>query len=481
MNKPGLEPGMPDPEEQKPENASSLRASIRDGVSHAVMMGSGEAYLGPFGIFLRASTLQVGLLASLPQFFGAVMQWAGAVNMDRIQSRRRIIVTGASIQALTLLPMALIPFFLGTGTVPVLFLLGLILVYHGANGTVVPVWNSLIGDLVPPGIRGRFFGQRNRLTGMSTFTSLLAAGVLLYVFEKAFITAWGFLVIFSIAFLARLNSARWLSGYEDPEFRITPDQVFSFRQFLKRSPRSNFAKFVFFMGAVNLCVAFSGPYFALYMLRDLQFTYIEFTVVVAVSNITQFLTFRYWGGLSDRFGNKKILNVCAWGVALLPILWLVSTHILYLSVIQIYGGVVWSGFILAASNFLFDAVSPPKRARCVAYQGLVNGVSVFIGSVAGGYAAGHLPHSLALGPWTWSPPFMLPVIFLISGILRLIAAGIFLRKFKEVRPVEPIRHRDLIFRVSHIRPLAGATFSIFTGLFRDHKERDQDDLPKKSR
>jgi len=38
----------------------SLRASMRDGVSHAVMLGAGETYLGPFGIFLQASTLQVG-------------------------------------------------------------------------------------------------------------------------------------------------------------------------------------------------------------------------------------------------------------------------------------------------------------------------------------------------------------------------------------------------------------------------------------
>lgn len=454
----------------KPEDTPSLRASINDGVSHAVMMGSGETYLGPFGIFLLASTLQVGLLASLPQLFGAVMQWVGALKMDRIQSRRRIIITGASTQALTLIPIALLPFIFGKGPWSILFLLALIMVYQGANGGIVPLWNSLIGDLIPADIRGRFFGHRNRLTGMSTFGSLLLAGILLHLFEKAGITEWGFLVIFSIAFLARLNSIRWVSKYADPEFQIAPDQVFTFRQFIKRSPHSNFAKFVFFIGAINLSVAFSAPYFALYMLRDLRFSYVEFTMVTATATITQFLTFRYWGGLSDRFGNKKILNLCGWGVAVVPMLWLVSPQIFYLLVIQIYGGLVWSGFSLASGNFLFDAVTPPKRARCVAYQGLVNGAFVFLGSFVGGYAAGHLPPSISLGPWTWTPPFMLPMIFLISGVMRLIAAGIFLRKFKEVRPVEPIRHRDLIFRISHIRPIAGATFSLFTGLFREHKE-----------
>jgi MFS family permease len=218
-------------------------------------------------------------------------------------------------------------------------------------------------------------------------------------------------------------------------------------------------------------VAFSAPYFALFMLRDLRFTYIEFTAVTAVVTITQFLTFRYWGELSDRFGNKKILNLCGWGVALVPMLWLISHHILYLFFIQIFCGLVWSGFSLASGNFLFDAVSPPKRARCVAYQGLINGVSFFLGSLAGGYVAGHLPDCISVGPWTWTPTFMLPVLFLISGFMRAISAGIFLRRFREVRPVEPIRHRDLIFRISHIRPIAGATFSLMTGLFREQEKR----------
>ena len=52
----------------------------------------------------------------------------------------------------------------------------------------------------------------------------------------------------------------------------------------------------------------------------------------------------------------------------------------------------------------------------------------------------------------------------------MIAAAVFLPRFKEVRTVEPIRHRDLIFRISQIRPIAGATFSLFTGLFRDKRE-----------
>jgi MFS family permease len=355
------------------------------------------------------------------------------------------------------------------------------MIYQAAGGVGLPVWNSLIGDLVPSDIRGRYFGQRNRLTGLSAFIALIFAGVILDLFARAGIARWGFVTTFALAFLSRLNSVRWLARYEDPAFSIASDQVFTFRQFLRRSPHSNFAKFVFFIGAINLSVAFSAPYFALYMLRDLKFSYVEFTVVTGMMTLSQFLTFRYWGGISDRFGNKKILNVCGLGVAVVPMLWLVSHWMPYLLAIQIFCGVVWSGFNLASNNFLFDAVTPPKRARCVAYQGLVNGIAIFIGSLAGGFMAGHLPRSLSIGHWTWAPAFMLPVIFFTSSIMRLIAAGLFLRRFKEVRQVAPIRHRDFIFRISHIRPIAGATFSLMTGMFRERRGRPAGQIEKRDR
>jgi MFS family permease len=441
------------------------------------MMGAGETYLGPFGIFLRASTLQVGLLATLPQLFGSMMQLAGAQAMPRFRSRRMVVLIGILVQASLWIPMAALPFVFGSGAMPVFLLIGLVMLYRGANGAVVPVWNSLIGDLVPSEVRGRFFGNRNRLTGMSTFIALVLAGIILHLFERKNMAEVGFLIIFLSSLLARLNSARWLAKYEDPELRILPGEAFTFRQFLRRSPHSNFAKFVFFVGAINLGVAFSAPYFALYMLRDLAFSYMEFTAVTAVATVTQFMTFRYWGELSDRFGNKKILNLCGWGVALVPMLWLVSSHLGYLALIQVYGGLVWAGFNLASSNFIFDAVTPPKRALCVAYQGLVNGICVFAGSVAGGYVANQLPESYPLGPWTWRPVSALPVIFLLSGLMRLVASIFLLHRFKEVRPVEPIRDSELIFRVSHLKPIAGATFSLFTGFFRDRK----DDAPGKEK
>lgn len=448
---------------------ASLDASIRDGRANAVMLGAGEAYLGPFGIFLQATTVQIGLLAALPQLAGAIMQWWSAMAMDSCRQRLPRIMTSVSIQALVWMPLALLPFVLGHGQETAAVLIVLALISQAAAGFAVPVWNSLIGDLVPADIRGRFFGQRNRANGLSSFLAMIGAGLVLHLFERSGWAAWGFAIVFLVAGLARLNSRRWLARYQDPECVVEAEQVFTFRQFLRRSPHSNFAIYVFYAGVVNLAVSFSAPYFSLYMLRDLHFTYLEFTAVTSVLSVTQFLMFRYWGELCDRFGNKKILNVCGWAISVVPTLWVFSSHIVYLGAIQVVAGLVWAGFSLASSNFLFDAVSPPKRARCVAYQGLINGVAFLAGSLGGGFVASHLPSSFTVGPWVWQPASSLPAIFVLSGLMRLAAAGLMLRKFREVRPVEEISHRDLIYRITNIKPIAGATFSLLAGPFRDSK------------
>lgn len=466
MTEAGPEKQTPGPGTPDQDNAA-LKVPLRDGISHAVMLGAGETYLGAFGIFLKATTVQIGLLATLPLVFEAVAQWISALTLDRFQSRRTVIFIWSLLQALLWLPIAMLPFLWGHSAVAVVSLICLSVLYHVSSGFILPVWSSLMGDLVPLGARGRFFGNRNRLTGMSSFISLLLAGTTLHLFERAGHAALGFVAIFTLAMLARVNSAHWVRRYEDPAYQVLPGEAFSFWQFLKRAPDSNFAKFVFFFAAINFGVSFSSPYFALYMLRDLQLSYLEFTAISGFATVSQFLTFRHWGEISDRFGNKKILNLCSWGIGVVPFCWLFSTNILYLCAIQVYAGLVWAGFNLSAANFLFDACSPPKRARCVAYRGIINSVCVLAGSLTGGLVASRLPAAVSVGPWQL--PHALLLIFLISGVIRLVVAGLLLKKFHEVRDVEHIRSRDLIFRISHIKPIAGATFNLLTYFFRESR------------
>jgi MFS family permease len=211
---------------------------------------------------------------------------------------------------------------------------------------------------------------------------------------------------------------------------------------------------------MNFATAISGPYFAMYMLNDLRFSYREYMVVVAAVVVVQFLVMRSWGALSDQFGSRQILRVCGTLVSINPLLWLMSSNFCWVVFIQLYSGLFWAGFNLAAANFVFDAVTAPKRARCFAYQSIVNGTLVFLGSAIGGYVASHV--SPAINAWfaIFVAHSSFLVLFVASGLLRMLVMLLLFPTFSEVRKVQRVRGYQLLVRVVSLRPLWGATFGI---------------------
>jgi MFS family permease len=200
----------------------------------------------------------------------------------------------------------------------------------------------------------------------------------------------------------------------------------------------------------------------MYMLKDLKFSYYEYMVVVASVVLMQFAVMRSWGKLSDQFGNRQILRLTGTLASLNPFLWLISSNLWWVVCVQLYSGLCWAGFNLAAANFVFDAVTPAKRARCFAYQAIVNGWLVFIGSLIGGWLATNVPARIneQLAFFVGYSPFL--ILFVVSGICRALAMLLLFRGFKEVRRVQKIRSYQMLIRVTSLRPLWGATFGLLS-------------------
>lgn len=79
----------------------SLRHSLRDGVYFSAMVGGAEGYFSAFAVFLKATTAQIGVLASLPPLLASFSQLVSAWLGRRTGRRRPIIVYGALLQACT--------------------------------------------------------------------------------------------------------------------------------------------------------------------------------------------------------------------------------------------------------------------------------------------------------------------------------------------------------------------------------------------
>ncbi|MFH1429213.1 MAG: MFS transporter [Candidatus Margulisiibacteriota bacterium] len=433
---------------QRNKIARSLSFSIYDGSFFAMMVGFGESFFAAFGILLQASNILYGLLLSLPQALGSFSQLLSTRIAARFQSRKHFVITGAILQGLMYIPLALLC-LLRLDTVP--WLIFIVCCYFILGSIINPIWNSWMGDLVPEKMRGRYFGKRYAITGSMSFFSYITAGAILQYFSFRGEPRTGFLVIFSLAFIVRMSSIFFLAWQYEPEGDINELRQALSKETFTGVLSDKFFHIMLFLVCMNTAVALASPFFVPYMLKYLQYSYWQFTVVNATVLLVKFIFMRIWGRLADRYGNRVILVMSSVLISFAPALWAVSSDFFYLVLIQIYAGITWAAFEITSFNYIFDATSVTNRPAYVGYYNALNGLGVLAGALTGGvimHFANFTPHRYLM-------------LFIISSILRLGTAIYFLPKIKELRLAREITMREFLFKLFTFRTGRGLVYQLF--------------------
>jgi len=369
----------------------TLSASVKDGVAYSFMQGTGERYVQPFAAFLGVSESAYGLLVALSSLAGGLFQVLGANVVDDSGRRMQVMIRGSIVQALSW-AVAISALALDRPW-NVAILIASQVLYLGAWHLTIPPWSSVMGDVVPVEMRGRYFGMRNFLCGIALLVAFTGSALLLDAAKVRgrTVEGLGFVALFGTALAARLVSIWYLSRMHAPPYTVQAGDRFTFAEFLRRAPYGNFGRFVFYAGGLHLGVGIAAPFLGYYMLRDLGFSYTEFMVANGLQLLGLFVTQPLWGRFADRWGNKRMLALGGVGIGLIPLLWLVSGGRNGLCAAMFVDGLAWAAFQLASLNYLFDLVTPPKRARCMAYYTLVAGTALSVGSLLGSLLFDLLP------------------------------------------------------------------------------------------
>ncbi len=435
----------------------SLNLSIWEGASYSVMVGFAEIYFIPLLIALNATDFQVGFFVAMIQIFLGFSQFGGLQLVERFHARKTIMFLGG-IAHLGFIALMLLGVIMGWIT-PLLFIF-LAGGYFASVGATIPSWVSLMGDLTSGGGRGKYFGHRNSICSAAFFVCMLAGGAILEILDKQDEKFTGFAIILAVAFLGRAGSTYLYTRFFETPYQYSRDAYFSFIDFLKRGGKSNFTRFVFFMSLMNLSIQIAAPYFTAYMLNDLDFSYLQFTAATSLLWVAMILATRQWGIVADRYGTRVILKITACMLVLMPLLFFVSRNFYYILVVQFIAGITWSGWFLSTLNFMMDAVSTLKRARCSAYMNFTNSMGVFTGAMIGALLssrAGNIVEAVAPRLNLFSPLYL---VFLISSVAGFIVVVTFLRRFHEVRDVQVADYSELLMTLLFVKPFTGARFRI---------------------
>jgi len=428
-----------------------LRYGFRDGACQAVTQGSGEQYLSAFALLLHASPFQLSVLSALPQLIGTGAQLASVKLLQWFPNRKALIFAGTVGQAFAWLPIILMPLLLPLWG-PWL-IVGGAAAYFACTHFTTPAWNSLIADWLDQHERGAYFARRAQIIASLSFFALCGAGWTLSLWQDS-VAWWGFALIFSIAGSARILSALALSPIQDMHPTAELEARQGFRGFFRQSATKDFRHFLLFAGLMHVAVLIAGPFFVLYMLQDLHLSYFGYGGWLATGLLGQLLTLQTWGQFGDRFGNKALLSVTGFTVPFLPMLYLVSTNLGFLLVVNFFGGVIWAGLALGLQNYVFDSVKPEDRAKAIALYSTVNAVGWSVGALLGSWLVNHLPSHIEWAGVIIHPTSNLPFVFFLSGVLRLIVSSSFLGTFHEARQVERISQQQLLWELPLVKPIA---------------------------
>ncbi len=432
----------------------SRRLSIKEGIFAAAKGSVGDYYISPFAIAINMSSSAVALLSSVAGLLGPLTQMFSSRLIEKY-SRKKIILKAVFLEALMWLPLILIAILYFKGILITLlpfFLLFFFAIYVMLANIGNPAWFSWMGDLVDKEYRGRWFSKRNLITGFVSITlALVASFFLTYLTNKNW-TMFGFMILFSLAFIFRIISWRVFKRQYEPKIKLKKGYYFSFWNFVKKAPQTNFGRFSIFRAVFAFACSISSPLIAVYLLRLLGFTYTIYMVIILSGSVFALVVLGTWGKFADRYGNYKVMGITSILIPIIPILWVISPSPLYLVLVPaIITGVSWAGFNLAAGNFIYDNVTAEKRGLVVSYYNLLNGIGIFLGAGIGALLIKFLTIN-----------FIEPILFIffLGGIARMIVVFIWIPKIKEIRKTEKLDGKkalkSIIFKQSKSTLLEGA-------------------------
>jgi len=406
-----------------------LYYSVLDGIVWAVMFGLAENYIVPFALVFGASVFQISLIQGFGQLGTGIAQLAGARFLHHFRKRKRLSITCNIIHSLSWVFVFAVTVLTKNPWFVVLFYaLG-----TGASNFGGPGWLSWMNDLMPGKYRGEYWGLRNRIMGIAQFIAISLAGITLFLAKRFGYEIFAYGLLFIAGFVFRFSSIFFLEKQYEPPMKITEEShTFKFTTFLQKLTTTNFGRFVLYIVLISFSANILGSILPAYILKRLQFNYLQFTVVMMIGVIASFIFMTYWGPLSDKYGNYRILVISSFSLPLLALAWVLIRNFYLIILLQIFGGFIWAGVNLATSNFIFDAVRRENISKIMSYFNMLNGLGIFIGSASGGLISDWLlKHNFEFGILNG-----FTTVFFISAVLRLIIVAFGRKAFKEVRETE---------------------------------------------
>jgi len=422
----------------KDEIKQSLRASTLDGTFSSAFENVVKGVLiSNFLLGLGAGATEVGMLTSIPMV-AHLLQPVGAYFSEKTASRHLycLWIYGVA-RLLWLLPAAGI-FLFSHGRIDAHWLTWLTMAVLALSNILDSMgsasWMSWMAVLVPTQLRGRYFSLRRSLSSLTALLTIPIGGWLVSNWMGGEIEGYGIVLIIAVLMgLVSLCFQFWMRDVNPQEEQAVerakaeqkPQLVENLEE--KQLPENlstekksvignllgdrNFLTLLLFLGLWTFGLNLSAPFFNFYLLDKLEIDVQWVTIYSGLIYGTFFLLIMLWGRLADKIGNRPVLMINGFFMAVLPLLWLytdsssVSVWLL-LPLLHVIKGGTFAALELCLANIQLELAPKAKQSAYFAIAAAVIGLTGALGTTVGGYLAE-------------LPGFGLPALFILSALVRL--------------------------------------------------------------
>jgi len=204
--------------------------------------------------------------------------------------------------------------------------------------------------------------------------------------------------------------------------------------FISTLKNDYFKKFMFFFVIWNFGLSIAGPYFNMYMIKNLKMSYFDIILLTQiVSNIVTIITLPYIGRVVDKIGNRPMLLFAASLLSLLPVVWCFTNENNYkylVTLISIFAGMLWPIIDMSNNNLILKLSDQTQTSM---YVGVINMFNAIFGTAIPIILGGYLIEDIAPHVVAFAKNYMhlniatYHVAFFLSGFLRFLAV-IYLKK-----------------------------------------------------
>ena len=441
---------------------------------------NGAAWTGFQRVILRAGDFELGCIAAVPVAVN-IFQLLFSYIMEKRRNRRFLFLFfGITSRSLWII-IGLIPLFLlnAPHSLRISATIMLIALVSSGASFVSLGFGSLMGDLVPIKIRGRYFSARLRISLIAGILSGLIVSWLLDAFGDT-----GYTLVLVLAGLAGMVDiacfffVSWppMEGSEDKKEKEKPFTMFGGVLKNKR-----FMTLCFFFTCWFFAIGLSSPFNNVYLLEVMHLSFLEITLYAQiVSNIMTMVTVTIWGRAIDRYGNKPVMQLTGLICMCLTMLWLFMQpgRIFLVILLNLLSGFFWVSLDLGQQN-LYLGLSEQKNRS--AYLAVFFTVTNLIGTALGNTIGG----ALVQGPFTEFAKLNLMFfgmalnkyhyVYILSTILRIGSITLLLRRIQEDGAVSlsqmtaSIRYDFSLWRKRYTKRLSMR----FSGHRRHHRKKGE--------